>query len=191
MHRPTLILIAAGLLLCVGILWWSTEVRSSASRLERIQVAAQTLSPRLRDYQVLWQDLASSPPNGSPVHGRISSPYGMRLHPRYQRWKQHHGVDIAVEVGTPVMVTADGWVSRIANDPDGWGLFMDVLHPGSGYLTRYAHLSVVHVPVGTPVRRGRVIAETGNSGNSVGAHLHYEVRLRSGESVDPLTIQVP
>ena len=141
------------LLLCAALLWWSGVLRPSASRLERIQVAAQALSPHLRDYHAHWQELASTPPYGSPVHGRISSPYGMRLHPRYQRWQHHHGVDLAVEVGTPVMVTADGWVSRIANDPDGWGLFMDMLHPGSGYLTRYAHLSAVHVPVGTFIKK--------------------------------------
>lgn len=132
---------------------------------------------------------SSLPPHGSPVLGRVSSRFGMRLHPRYKRWRPHRGVDIAVPVGTPVMATADGWVARVATDPTGYGLFMDVVHPASGFLTRFAHLSSARFQSGRAVRRGDVIALSGDSGNAMGAHLHYEVRYR-GRAVDPMRIVV-
>ena len=133
--------------------------------------------------------LSSLPPHGSPVAGRVSSRFGMRLHPRYKRWRPHRGVDIAAPIGTPVMATADGWVVRVDTDPKGYGLFMEVVHPGSGYRTLYAHLSSVAALPGKAVRRGDVIAKSGASGNAVGAHVHYEVRFR-GRAVDPMRILV-
>lgn len=145
----------------------------------------------LSDYEAVLGRQDRSPPHGSPVKGPISSPYGMRLHPRYRKWMPHHGIDLAVAVETPVMVTADGWVARVDEDPDGWGVFVEVVHPASGFLTRYAHLSAVLVQVGQPVRRGRVIALSGASGNAVGAHLHYEIRTRRGASVNPLRLRAP
>jgi len=151
--------------------------------------AISTLSIALEPYDAVLSHRHPSPPHGSPAHGRISSPYGMRIHPRTQQPRFHYGVDLAVPVGSDVMVTADGWVSRIGTDPDGWGLFVDVVHPASGYLTRYAHLSRVEVREGQPVRRGHVIAQSGESGNSVGAHLHYEVRTRDGRAINPLIMK--
>jgi len=157
----------------------------------RVQSAAEVMEQHIAPYQAVFGKWNTDPPHGSPAKGPISSRFGMRIHPRYKIWKMHKGVDIAVAVGTPVMVTADGWVSRIATDPDGWGLFMDVIHPASGYLTRYAHLSRTQVREGQPVRRGHVIALSGVSGNSVGAHLHYEIRNLNGQAVDPLAMRSP
>lgn len=157
----------------------------------RVIGATQILVHQMKDYEAVLGRQSPLPPHGSPANGTISSPYGMRIHPRSHRWKMHHGIDLAVPVGTSVMVTADGWVSRVGNDPDGWGVFVDVIHPASQYLTRYAHLSKVHVRSGEPVQRGRIIAQSGNSGNSVGAHLHYEIRTATGQSLDPLDMKVP
>jgi len=154
----------------------------------RVVVGVGVLSVALSPYEAVLGRSNPSPPHGSPAKGRISSRFGMRTHPITRRWKMHQGVDIAVPVGSTVMVTADGWVSRIGSDPNGWGLFLDIIHPASGYLTRYAHLSATKVQVGQPVRRGHVIALSGNSGNSTGPHLHYEIRTRHGRAINPLTL---
>ena len=152
--------------------------------------AAELLTTELGRHARVLSPRSRIPPHGSPVAGPVSSGYGMRFHPSYRRWKPHRGVDLAVPVGTPVMVTADGWVSRVDRDGDGYGLFLVVVHPGSGYQTLYAHLSSVLVRVGMPVRRGQVIARSGISGNAVGAHLHYEVKTRNGRHVDPLKVRL-
>ena len=176
--------------LLVFNIWRLTRTPPSPIDLDRRRIvfAADRIGEALRDYEAVLGRQDRSPPHGSPVKGPISSPYGMRLHPRYKKWMPHHGVDLAVPVGTAVMVTADGWVSRVDEDPGGWGVFVEVVHPTSGLLTRYAHLSSVRCRVGQPVRRGRIIALSGASGNAAGAHLHYEIRTRQGDSVDPLRL---
>ncbi|MCY3630511.1 MAG: M23 family metallopeptidase [Bacteroidetes bacterium] len=184
---PIFYLILGGLVCVTAFNVWHlipTAERDQA----RLTHGAKVLTGHLLDYEAVLGRHSPHPPHGSPSRGPISSHYGMRIHPRSGRWKMHHGVDLAVPVGTPVMVTADGWVTRIDLDPEGWGLFVDVAHPASRFLTRYAHLSKVLVRVGEPVTRGRVIARSGATGNSVGAHLHYEVRTSAGRSVDPLSI---
>lgn len=192
-HRSGFYLVLGGLLCILTFNIWRlaglSHKAAPAADLRRVSRAVQTLSQKLRDYEAVIGRQSPTPPHGSPVRGVISSRYGMRIHPRSKRWKMHHGVDLAVPVGTPVVVTADGWVSRIGEDRTGWGLFVEVVHPASRFLTRYAHLSNVHVRVGEPVRRGRVIARSGNSGSSTGPHLHYEVRTNTGHSIDPLNMR--
>jgi len=147
---------------------------------ERLSIALNMATVQLEPYALVFGSYNTSPPKGSPAKGRISSVYGMRVHPIHGRPRMHHGVDIAVPVGTSVQVTADGWIHRVKHDPEGYGLFVDVIHPGLGYMTRYAHLSKVFTKSGIPVTRGTVIATSGNSGRSTGPHLHYEV-LRDEE----------
>lgn len=112
-----------------------------------------------------------------PVNGRISSRYGMR-------WgAMHHGVDIAVNTGTPVRAAAAGRVS-FAGWNGGYG-YLVVIDHGQGVETRYAHNSRIVVKVGQQVKRGDIVAYSGNTGRSTGPHLHFEIRYR-GASVDPL-----
>lgn len=127
-------------------------------------------------------------PLGLPVAAPVSSGFGMRLHPRYNRWRRHAGLDLAVPVGTPVRTTAAGWVARVRTDAKGYGLYVDVEHPVSGYRTRYAHLSDAYVRDGQAVLRGMVLGRSGASGNATGAHVHYEVRTASGRAVDPAAL---
>ena len=152
--------------------------------------AAQALTTALDPYVTSFGGMSNLPPHGSPVRGRVSSGFGMRFHPRYKRMQPHRGVDIAAAIGSPVMSTAGGWVVRVDRHPRGYGLFVELIHPGSGYRTLYAHLSHVYVQTGQMVRRGDVVALTGASGNALGPHLHYEVRRWNGEHVDPMTIDV-
>lgn len=115
-----------------------------------------------------------------PVRGEVTSHFGPRsLLPGEHT---HTGIDIAVPVGTPVQVTADGVVQFVGNT-DGYGLRVEVRH-ADGTVTLYAHLSDVTVEVGQQVRRGDVVGRSGNTGASTGPHLHYEIR-RDGQAIDP------
>ena len=91
--------------------------------------------------------------------------------------------DIAAEMGTPIVATADGVVTIAGWNAGGYGNMVDIDH-GSGVSTRYGHASAVVVTVGQRVRRGQIIAYVGSTGHSTGPHLHYEVRL-SGQPVNP------
>jgi len=112
-----------------------------------------------------------------PAKARISSNFG-------QRWgRMHYGIDIAVVTGTPVKAAADGVVT-FAGTNGGYGILVTIDH-GNGVETRYAHNSRVAVKVGQQVKRGDIIAYSGNTGNSTGPHLHFEIRYK-GTAVDPL-----
>jgi len=111
-----------------------------------------------------------------PVQGPISSTFG----PRWGR--MHQGLDIAVVTGTPVRAAANGTVS-FSGDNGGYGLLVIIDH-GSGVETRYAHNSQLLVKEGDRVQRGQTIARSGNTGNSTGPHVHFEIR-QFGQAVDP------
>ncbi len=78
---------------------------------------------------------------------------------------------------------ATGGIVTFAGEKAGYGLTVVVDH-GGGLETRYAHLSSAHVQPGVQVQAGEVLARSGNSGRSTGAHLHFEVR-QDGQAVDP------
>jgi hypothetical protein len=108
---------------------------------------------------------------------------GLRLHPILNYYRPHEGLDIANDVGTQVHATGDGVVS-FAGRSGGLGIMVEVDH-GFSYHTVYGHLSKVLVREGQRVKRGDVIARSGNTGLSSGPHLHYEVRL-NGIAQNPL-----
>lgn len=113
----------------------------------------------------------------------ISSGFGYRYHPILKVLRPHTGIDISAAKGTPVHATADGVVSR--QEPgSGYGIVI-VLNHGYSYQTVYAHLSKKLVKPGEKVVRGQVIGYVGNTGLSLGAHLHYEV-IKNGQHVNPV-----
>ena len=95
----------------------------------------------------------------------------------------HKGIDYALYQGTPVLAVMDGKVSRTAQITGGYGTHVVIDHDG-GLQTVYAHLSRVTVPLGAGVLAGQLIGYSGNTGNSTGPHLHFEVRA-DGKAVDP------
>ena len=127
----------------------------------------------------LGDDTPVTTPTGWPTDGFISSGYGLR----WNGAEFHQGIDIAAEMGTPIVATADGVVTIAGWNAGGYGNMVDIDH-GSGVSTRYGHASAVVVTVGQRVRRGQIIAYVGSTGHSTGPHLHYEVRL-SGQPVNP------
>ena len=127
----------------------------------------------------LGGDTPVTTPTGWPTNGFISSGYGLR----WNGAEFHQGIDIAAEMGTPIVATADGVVTIAGWNAGGYGNMVDIDH-GSGVSTRYGHASAVVVTAGQRVRRGQIIAYVGSTGHSTGPHLHYEVRL-SGQPVNP------
>ncbi|WP_329741322.1 M23 family metallopeptidase [Dyella sp. A6] len=123
-------------------------------------------------------------PTGMPVHGGyISSYFGMRPDPFNGRVELHSGLDIAVPYGTPVHAVAEGMVT-FAGVRRGYGNVVEIDH-GNGYMTRYAHNSVLLVHPGERVSVGQVISKVGMTGRTTGPHVHFEVWYK-GHVVNPL-----
>ena len=127
----------------------------------------------IREYIKEEKSLYRATPTGWPVHGQISSPFGMRVHPITGAPAFHSGIDIRIPQGTPVRATADGIVSFSSwHDDTGYCV---VLEHGLGFTTVYAHNKQACVKVGQRVKKGEVIAVSGSTGSSTGPHVHYEV----------------
>lgn len=115
-----------------------------------------------------------------PVEGGVTtSVYGDRI----SRTSMHLGHDWAVNTGTKVVASADGYVEK-AYYSDSYGYNVLVNH-GNGMETRYAHLSKLEVVSGQFVRQKQVIGLSGSTGDSTGPHLHFEV-IKKGKKVDPM-----
>lgn len=125
-------------------------------------------------------------PNGYPMdyYRRISDSFGYRFHPILKRKHLHAGVDFSAEIGTPIYATADGVVEFARKHYNGgYGNLIKIDH-SFGFKTFYAHLDHLLVKRGDFVKKGQIIAYSGNSGLSTGPHLHYEIRFL-GAYVDP------
>lgn len=133
----------------------------------------------------LQNDFLRFIPNGLPVpFNGITSEFGERIHPVLGYKREHFGIDLRAKVGTPVIATADGFVEYSANSGTGYG-FLVILTHNYGFKTKYAHLyNQAVVFAGQFVKKGQVIAYSGNTGLSTGPHLHYEV-LFLERNVDP------
>ncbi len=114
-----------------------------------------------------------------PISGTITSRYGESS---TLRKSTHTGLDIAATTGTPIKVVADGVVTN-ASYSGSYGNLVKISH-GDGVETWYAHTSKMYVTVGQKVSAGDTIAAVGSTGNSTGAHLHFEIRI-NGNHVNP------
>lgn len=127
-----------------------------------------------------------------PTKGRFTSNFGMRWHPIDEVYKQHRGMDIANNVGTPILASEGGLVTE-AKSLGGFGNVVMITHVVEGeiFTTVYAHLSKIEVTKGTRVSRGQLIGKMGSTGNSTGSHLHFEVHegyftANGASAVNPL-----
>lgn len=120
----------------------------------------------------------------SPVMGVLTSPFGWREHPVDGEEKFHNGVDLAVNTGTQVKAFADGVVDYIGDDPDQYGLYLQISH-ANGVKSFYAHCSQLLVSQGQTVKAGDTVALSGDTGNTTGPHLHLELRF-NGVRINPI-----
>ncbi|WP_354006909.1 M23 family metallopeptidase [Burkholderia sp. 572] len=131
------------------------------------------------------QPLAAAPFVIPVSHQRISSPFGMRIHPVHGERHGHSGVDFAAPTGTPVQAASAGKVRFVGWEP-GYGNYVVVQHPG-GHTTWYAHLSAFEKGLrsGMPVTQGQRLGAVGSTGTATGPHLHFEVRANN-VPIEPL-----
>lgn len=114
----------------------------------------------------------------------ITSPYGWRTHPIYGTRKLHKGTDIGASYGTEVWAADSGTVIT-SEYSSSYGNYVVIYH-GDNTSTLYAHMSSRAVSVGESVSQGQTIGYVGSTGNSTGAHLHFEVYV-NGSTVDPMS----
>ena len=113
----------------------------------------------------------------------LTAGYGMLMHPFYRALQSHQGIDYTLPEGESIFATADGVVKDVLGKTSTSGITVVIDH-GNGYTTSYSHLQKAKVKRRQKVRRGDIIALSGNSGLSLSPHLHYEVRYE-GMRVDP------
>ncbi len=114
---------------------------------------------------------------------RLSSAFGNRMHPYYKTVKFHSGMDFSGPTNTPIRATGEGVVVSVSM-LSGYGKCIVIDH-GFSYETLYGHLNNYNVKAGQKVKRGDVIGYMGNTGMSIGTHLHYEVR-KNAIPVNPI-----
>jgi murein DD-endopeptidase MepM/ murein hydrolase activator NlpD len=123
-----------------------------------------------------------------PASKTISRAFGRYKDPFTRKHKGHFGVDFVADEGTPVQVTAHGWVARVRKSAR-WGIRIVVAHRYE-VETVYAHLRTTYVHRGQYVRKGDTIGEVGTSGLTIGPHLHYEIHS-NGRAIDPEKLLFP
>jgi murein DD-endopeptidase MepM/ murein hydrolase activator NlpD len=168
-----------------------------------IAFAALTLSGRemklyrygLPDGRVEWfnpkGDSARKALLRTPVEGaKITSGFGMRVHPILGYSLMHKGVDFGAPTGTPIFAAGDGVIAQIGPF-SGYGNYIRIKHNAT-YATAYGHISrfAAGLRAGSRVRQGQVIAYVGMTGRATGPHLHFEV-LADGRQINPQSLKLP
>lgn len=121
----------------------------------------------------------------APVSGfRLTSPFGMRLHPVLGYYRMHNGVDMACAQGTPIYATRAGKVTRTAYQAGGAGNYVSINHL-DGFASIYMHMTHYVVSAGQTVSQGQLIGYVGSTGISTGPHLHFGISY-AGTYVNPL-----
>ena len=140
------------------------------------------LAASLSRMDAMERALAAIPTSMPTAAVMMSSGFGFRSDPFTGGGAMHAGLDFKGPVGTPILSAAEGRVT-FAGYNGGYGKTVEITH-ANGLLTRYAHLSGVHVTRGQMVHRGLQIGRMGSTGRSTGSHLHFEVRL-NGRAINP------
>jgi murein DD-endopeptidase MepM/ murein hydrolase activator NlpD len=140
------------------------------------------LAAALGRMDAMERALAAIPTAMPAASMMMSSDFGYRADPFTGAAAMHAGLDFKGPVGTPILAAAEGKVV-LAGFNGGYGKSVEIRH-ANGLITRYAHLSGVHVRAGQMVERGVQIGRMGSTGRSTGSHLHFEVRL-NGQAINP------
>jgi len=151
----------------------SVDIASTLQNLDQTVGTLSEKSSRLEAYFKDQREVLASTPSIWPLRGYLSASFGNRPDPFTGVRDFHPGLDISVPRGTSVHAPADG-VVVFCGTKQGYGNAMVIDH-GFGVVTRYGHLEGFNVRPGQRVKRGDVIAFSGNTGRSTAPHLHYEV----------------
>ncbi len=117
-------------------------------------------------------------------YSSLTSPFGMRWHPKYGGYRMHNGIDLAGRLDTPIIASRSGYVSVADYQYGGAGNYVQINH-GDGYRSIYMHMTRYIVSVGQYVEAGQVIGYMGSSGGSTGVHLHFGISY-NGTYVNPV-----
>jgi Peptidase family M23 len=154
----------------------------------KMAMATTTQSARLSQATTNVEEESVVKPQGAtgalptfrwPVRGKVISTYGASVN-----GKTNDGIDLAVPEGTPIKASEDGVVAYAGNELKGYGNLVLIRH-SNGYVTAYAHASELLVKRGDTIKRGQIIAKSGQSGEVAIPQLHFEIR-KGSSPVDPL-----
>jgi murein DD-endopeptidase MepM/ murein hydrolase activator NlpD len=152
-------------------------------KLEReVKLELQSFSSLISTYHAKEDSIRHMPALHPVLEGRITSGFGMRIHPIYKRYRKHPGIDFAAKAGAPIYAAADGIV-KLAKHHGGYGncVYIDHIY---GFETRYGHMQKILVRRGQRVKRGDKIGLVGETGIATAPHLHFEVHFE-GKEVNP------
>lgn len=168
---------------CCSMLWFLFFL--SGLVMAQTEAPVEMVTPSLEKIEALYGKVGSGDFVALwPVAGasRISSPFGMRMHPIKGTKAFHQGLDIAAPEGTAILSVAPGKV-QFAGWKGGYGRIVEIRHD-NGWISRYAHAKILSVQAGDWVKAGQIIGQVGCSGNATGAHLHLEIEYL-GRKLDP------
>ncbi|MFI3285804.1 MAG: M23 family metallopeptidase [Rikenellaceae bacterium] len=161
----------------------SERITKFETQMEDLTRSAETMRHNSENLDIQARNIPAIQPIANKQLTLLTASYGMRMHPFYKTLKSHQGVDYTIPEGTRIFATADGVVKSItANSTSGKVITID---HGNGYITSYKHISATKAGLGTKVKRGDIIALSGNTGLSITPHLHYEVSY-NGMRIDPI-----
>jgi murein DD-endopeptidase MepM/ murein hydrolase activator NlpD len=166
-----------------GVAEKANEQMVLLDKLEReVKLELQSYNDLIATYNAKEDSLRHMPALHPVLEGRVTSDFGMRLHPILKRYRHHPGVDFSAKVGTPIYAAADGIV-KFAGYNGGYGrcVFLDHQY---GFETKYGHMQQILVRPGQRVKRGDRIGLVGKTGLATAPHLHFEVHFK-GQEVNP------
>jgi len=169
----------------------SDLIINTSKRIDILTKQAVVQSRSLDEIEQLAQNkaaLINAIPSIQPIKNenltRMASGYGYRKDPFTKKRRFHWGMDFTAKKGVPIYATGNGIIKRADNRSSGYGKHIRLDH-GFGYVSLYAHLSKYNVRRGQTVKRGDIIGYVGNTGRSVGPHLHYEI-FKDNKRINPL-----
>ena len=169
----------------------SDLIINTSKRIDILTKQAVVQSRSLDEIEQLAQNkaaLINAIPSIQPIKNenltRMASGYGYRKDPFTKKRRFHWGMDFTAKKGIPIYATGNGIIKRADNRSSGYGKHIRLDH-GFGYVSLYAHLSKYNARRGQTVKRGDIIGYVGNTGRSVGPHLHYEI-FKDNKRINPL-----
>ena len=170
------------------ILMAESEVLQEELMQEIAQMEVKLEDAKYDEYLAKLALQGENPPSDAswvmPVSGKLTSPFGMRVHPVLGYARMHNGIDLAAAQGTPIYATRAGKVTRTSYQAGGAGNYVSINHL-DGFSSIYMHMTHYVVSQGQTVSQGQLIGYVGSTGISTGPHLHFGISY-AGTYVNPL-----